>query len=636
MPDHDAGRLGDTLARAFETFANPVVLVWPAGRFGASAVLEECLMFCRGGDHRLALIREANPFLGASQLATICGTCDSRVADAIDRIALGFDGNFQFLALVQSVTESAAKIAALEKQLAEAKTAFQPATPLADASPALAATGGSLDYATLLRRVRRSVEAATPPICTLAVLSKGDDELLKFGGRTAWHFPRTSGGTYAGSHPAGSTAAIAHLEALRAAGADYLVIPETALWWLDHYREFSAHLGRYREVVREAGVCRIFCLGESTGPAGVERMRGPLTFSDVLDRCRDGHNGQTAVLDWDTGLDLRACLDRAAVFSPPEPGHTLPYLDRSIDIVAVPANPALAGEARRVARTAVITLTNGGPDIQVDWLTDGPAAVASSATLILPCPETLPRAGRFWETLFRSLPEDFAGEIVTDAAGVGPRSRYVSRDNGEGYAAYCDRMTEAVAGDVLIFLAPPLVPLDNWLPALCDTLRRDPAIGAAGPKVLAAEGSLAGAGGVVFADGTTAGFGSGEYDSDDPLYSFARTADFTGDVALATLRSVWDRLGGFDRKFQSPTYAHADYCFRLRDLGLVACCAPDSILVAALLHPCSATARQDTADRDRFRAKWGAALARQPSPRHWRDRDTWHALAAAGRGGADV
>src|SRR5256885_12748074 len=49
-------------------------------------------------------------------------------------------------------------------------------------------------------------------------------------------------------------------EALRAAGADCLVVPETADWWLDHYKEFAAHLGRYREVARKEGVCRIFGL----------------------------------------------------------------------------------------------------------------------------------------------------------------------------------------------------------------------------------------------------------------------------------------------------------------------------------------------------------------------------------------
>ena len=63
-------------------------------------------------------------------------------------------------------------------------------------------------------------------------------------------------GTYAGHHPADSAEAIAHLEALRAKGAEYIVFPQTALWWLDYYDALRELLfGGAAETKGAAGGC---------------------------------------------------------------------------------------------------------------------------------------------------------------------------------------------------------------------------------------------------------------------------------------------------------------------------------------------------------------------------------------------
>jgi hypothetical protein len=46
---------------------------------------------------------------------------------------------------------------------------------------------------------------------------------------------------------------------LRKKGADYLVIPEPSMWWLDHYEGFRDHLNRYAVVHRD-DACLIFSL----------------------------------------------------------------------------------------------------------------------------------------------------------------------------------------------------------------------------------------------------------------------------------------------------------------------------------------------------------------------------------------
>ena len=52
--------------------------------------------------------------------------------------------------------------------------------------------------------------------------------------------------------------AISHLEVLRSMGGDFLLLPNTALWWLDYYKEFSQHLeNNYHKAVCQEDVCVI-------------------------------------------------------------------------------------------------------------------------------------------------------------------------------------------------------------------------------------------------------------------------------------------------------------------------------------------------------------------------------------------
>ena len=121
-------------------------------------------------------------------------------------------------------------------------------------------------YQQLTQRMRKVVTKSIPAGSVVAVVSKGDGELLKLDGVTAWHFPQGKGGVYAGHHPAKCADAIAHLEELRRRGADYLVLPSTAFWWLDSYGEFARHLaGNCHKIVDDSRTCIIYRLGANEG-----------------------------------------------------------------------------------------------------------------------------------------------------------------------------------------------------------------------------------------------------------------------------------------------------------------------------------------------------------------------------------
>ena len=112
-------------------------------------------------------------------------------------------------------------------------------------------------YNELVERIRQAVCEAVPAGATVAVISKGDAELLNLGGRQAWHFPQHEDGTYAGHHLADSAECIAELARLRAKGADFLVIPSTATWWLDHYEAFARYLADHWRVVLKNSDCAV-------------------------------------------------------------------------------------------------------------------------------------------------------------------------------------------------------------------------------------------------------------------------------------------------------------------------------------------------------------------------------------------
>jgi hypothetical protein len=117
-----------------------------------------------------------------------------------------------------------------------------------------------VQYQKMRERIRAVARRCIPRGATVLVVSRGDGSLLNLGYK-GWHFPRTSGGAYAGYHPANSGEAITHLEELRQLGAEYLLVPETCGWWFDHYAEFSKHLQtRYRQLNGLSDCCSVHSL----------------------------------------------------------------------------------------------------------------------------------------------------------------------------------------------------------------------------------------------------------------------------------------------------------------------------------------------------------------------------------------
>jgi glycosyltransferase involved in cell wall biosynthesis len=116
--------------------------------------------------------------------------------------------------------------------------------------------------------VREFAARSLPPGAQVLVVSRGDEEIVDLGGVRGAHFPQDETGAYAGHHPADSADAISRLEEQRARGADFLIVPATSAWWLQHYDEFTAHLdSRYVRLAEKADAYVVFALAGRNGTA---------------------------------------------------------------------------------------------------------------------------------------------------------------------------------------------------------------------------------------------------------------------------------------------------------------------------------------------------------------------------------
>jgi hypothetical protein len=340
------------------------------------------------------------------------------------------------------------------------------------------------------------------------------------------------------------------------------------------------------------------------------------------------------VLDWTTTMRVRTRITdppvrdvrpnaparNTVVFGPA--GDRLPQPDRSVPIVVVdggppaPSAPTLA-EARRVARDAVVVWAHDGR-VEVEWLREADRDSPEVSVLVhsserdrldaclLSLAETTPATGAI-EIVVADAGETDHAAAVASAWSARLPLRYVRADPALGPVAACNAAADAARGELVVLLGDRTRVSSAWLRPLVRALRDELDVGVAGGKLLAEDGVIDEAGGLVFADGSLAGFGRGAPDG-DPLAAFARDVDYVSADLLATRRGLFRRLGGIDGRFH-PGFEAADYCLRVRLAGRRVVYRPDAV-AARLPYP--AVAAGDDA-RARFAGGGPRRSRRRPS-----------------------
>jgi GT2 family glycosyltransferase/glycosyltransferase involved in cell wall biosynthesis len=492
-----------------------------------------------------------------------------------------------------------------------------------------------------LRKLREVVWRMLPLGASVLVVSKGDQRLLTLYGPEASHFPQDADGAYSGYYPADGTAVISHLEALRTQGAEYLIFPSSALWWLESYPKFAAYLRlHYRLVVHDPSACAIFALKKA---AGRDRSAWRAALLQVVEERAAETGTEPSILDWNTGLDLKGVLSNRAIFSPPTKDSVPPYVDRSVDVVVFlsPDDEALA-KGRRVAAHAVVTLRPFVPDndgdatndlveelrAEVELVNGSSNRTSLTISIVIQAHSRWEQLGRCLGSLEETLPDPFDGEVIVvdDAAGdetntvlhewEGLESRLrlkvLQNSANRGYLESRNRGAAEATGEIVVFLDERTLPQFGWLSALHSVFSKEPTTGAVTGRLLYRDGRLREAGNIIYSDASTASIGSGQYAPDAPLYSFVREVDFCSPALFATRRKVFEEIGGFSGP---PGFENIDYCFALRDLGYKVQYQPECTAVqlesSTSGELLDGTAKYQEANRAKFVKKWETALGQQ-------------------------
>lgn len=127
-------------------------------------------------------------------------------------------------------------------------------------TPAAVRPGGSdlLTYRSAAWHARSLVDALAGDGALVAVVSRGDPDLVAFDRCRGRHFPADDDGVYAG-HPVDDDDAVGRLAEATAAGVRWLLVPPHADWWARVYPGFWRHLhDDHRLVLHRAGVGHLF------------------------------------------------------------------------------------------------------------------------------------------------------------------------------------------------------------------------------------------------------------------------------------------------------------------------------------------------------------------------------------------
>jgi len=360
-----------------------------------------------------------------------------------------------------------------------------------------------------------------------------------------------------------------------------------------------------------------------------------------------------SILDWDSGLNIESSFRDLAVCSFISTDPTLPYFDRSIDMVVVPASrPEWLAEAKRIAAAAVIRVQREAVNrpeaiLEVEWLDDQMEAQTLPMTsIIIPVHNQANYTQNCLEQLIRTLPHNFSGEIIVvdDASSdetkdlldhwtaADNRIKVLRNSENAGFIRSCNRGAEAARGEILVFLNNDTLPAAGWLPPLLRIFRDKPDAGAAGGKLVYPDGTLQEAGAVVFSDGSACNFGKHDEAADAPLYNFVHEVDYCSGALLATRRDLFTQLGGFDVRFAPAYYEDADYCFSLRSKGYRVYYQPESVIVhfegvSCGVDTSTGVKSYQDVNRIKFVEKWIEALRDQPPAPERYDFETLHSLS---------
>ena len=167
-------------------------------------------------------------------------------------------------------------------------------------------------------------------------------------------------------------------------------------------------------------------------------------------------------------------------------------------------------------------------------------------------------------------------------------------------------------GKYLVFIKNVLKVHKFWLSFLIKLIESNDSIGMVGSKIINQKGMLVEAGGIVWSNGECYNFGSGN-NSSNPEYNYVKEVDYISGNSIMIKKTIWNKIGGFDPRFNPIYYEDTDFAFETRRLGYKVMFQPKSIVECSddIFYQKSLTYGIKEINKQKFIKKWENDLAHQ-------------------------
>ena len=190
--------------------------------------------------------------------------------------------------------------------------------------------------------------------------------------------------------------------------------------------------------------------------------------------------------------------------------------------------------------------------------------------------------------------------------------KYLRHEKAQGFILSCNEAAELARGTYVLMLNNDTEVTSGWIDELVYVFDHFNGVGMAGAKLTYPNGLLQEAGGIVWNNGDPWNFGRCG-NPQEPRYNYTRQVDYLSGACVMLPKSLWDELGGFDRRFIPAYFEDADLAFRVRERGLKTVYTPFSQVVhfegiSSGTSVTSGTKRYQEINRPKFKARWSRAF----------------------------
>lgn len=186
--------------------------------------------------------------------------------------------------------------------------------------------------------------------------------------------------------------------------------------------------------------------------------------------------------------------------------------------------------------------------------------------------------------------------------------KVIHNSEPQRFIGACNIGAKNSEGEYIVLLNNDTEVTHGWLDELVQAFERFDNVGAVGSKLLYPDGTLQGAGGIVWGSGNPWNYGTGQ-NPWDPRFMYAREVDYICGAALMTPKKLWNELGGLSDYLKPMYFEDTDYSFKVREAGYKTYYIPSSIVY----HHEGLTSGTDTSsgfkrfqevNRPKFKKKW--------------------------------